>query len=196
MVVTMVLHPAGDINDYYLIIGSHTLAIMSIPISLVGFWGVTNKMGTENILSITAFAIIAMGLVAAMMAGIINGLAYPMFLKNYIADGTLDFSEAVEISLHYGFTLNQAMALVYIGAVCLSIFLWSLAIVKNGQFPKWIGYFGILLGAGGFTLILAGINLTSVGGFRIFIFGSVTWVIIIGYLLIKSKEENPETLNQ
>jgi len=182
MIITMVLHPAGDLEDYYLIIGTHSLAILSIPVSLLGFWGLTKRLNSDNIFSMAAFIIMSVGLFAVMNAAVINGLAYPLFTKGYneVSD------EIVSAILHYSFALNQAMTLVYIGASCLSILLWSVAILRNSKLPKWIGYFGILICIGAFVVLFSGYVLTDLHGFRIFIFGSVSWVLVIGYLLTRS----------
>ena len=164
MIITMVLHPAGDREDYYLIIGTHSLAILSIPISLLGFWGLSKRLNSDNIFSMAAFIIMTVGLFAVMNAAAINGLAYPLFIKGYqkMSD------EVVSAILHYSFALNQSMALIYIGAACLSILLWSVAIIKSSKFPKWIGYFGILIGTGSIVVLFSGYVLTDLHGFRIF----------------------------
>ena len=68
MVVTMILHPAGDLEDVTLIISTHSLAILSIPITLLGFWGLTRYMGTNYFLPMVSFITMALGLFAAMCA--------------------------------------------------------------------------------------------------------------------------------
>ena len=191
MIVTMILHPAGDMEDRSLIIGTHVLALLSIPISLVGFWGVTRRICTNSIFSLSAFITMSIGLFAAMCAAAISGLAYPMFRDYYLANSTSEID--IDVVLTYSFALNQAMALIYVGAMCVAMLLWSVAILQTIKLPKWLAYFGILLSAGYVILLVFGVNLTDLDGFRLFIFGSVTWVITAGYLLAKSTPDKENT---
>jgi len=57
---------------------------------------------------------------------------------------------------------------------------------KKFKVPKMDSYFGILIGTGAFVVLFSGYVLTDLHGFRIFIFGSVSWVLVIGYLLTRS----------
>ena len=187
MVVTMILHPAGDLEDVILIISTHALAVLSIPITLLGFWGLTRYMGVNNILPIVAFITMTVGLFAAMCAAAISGFAYPLFFE--FQQVTAETETAVNAVLHYSFALNQAMALIYVGASSLATLIWSIEIIMRKQFPTWLGIFGILLSASFVVLLLAGVNLTDLHGFRLFIFGTVGWVVVTGYLLSKVEVE-------
>jgi hypothetical protein len=69
MVVTMVLHPAGGSLEHLfkispLIMGTHTLAIISIPFCLYGFWGLARKLSADEFFSGLAFITILLGMFA------------------------------------------------------------------------------------------------------------------------------------
>src|SRR4030095_13213999 len=88
LVLTMVMHPAGGSVEHLiritpLIITTHAIAIFSLPFGLIGFWGLTRRIGTDNFWSMLAFSSICFGLIAAMLAAATNGLVMPMFLDGY-----------------------------------------------------------------------------------------------------------------
>src|SRR6185437_1275788 len=86
MIITMVMHPSGGNFEHLLkisalIMGTHTLAIISVPFTLYGFWGLTQKLNGDEFFSKIAFATILLGMFAVMCAAAINGLAMPMYLN-------------------------------------------------------------------------------------------------------------------
>lgn len=194
MLATMILHPVGGNIDHIIkisqiIIVSHSLAIASIPISLFGFWGLTKKLGSTNIFSLTAFITIVMGFFAAMMSAAVNGLALPFFLEDY-AESTPQTLVTIQRILDYNFAVNKATTMIYIAASCMSVLFWSIAIMRDTAFPKWIGYFGILLGSSAVILLVSGFVFNDLHGLRIFVFSTVTWVLVIGYLMRKRIKES------
>ncbi len=63
MIITMGLHPAGGSIEHLIrispvIIITHSLAIVSIPFMLFGFWGLTKMLYGQPLLSTFAFIII------------------------------------------------------------------------------------------------------------------------------------------
>src|SRR5665213_1636661 len=88
MIVTMVMHPSGGNFEHLLkisalIMGTHTLALISIPFTLYGFWGLTKKLSGDEFFSKVAFSTILLGMFAVMCAAAINGLAMPMYISLY-----------------------------------------------------------------------------------------------------------------
>ncbi len=192
MLVTMVLHPAGGdfqhlVLIFNIIIISHALAVLSVPFSLVGFWGLKDRLQGAPFLSHLAFAIIAVGLMAAVAAAAINGLALPLFVKRY-SDASAATLEAIRPILHYGSALNHAFDFILIGAVCLAVLLWSIAVIVTKRIPTWVGYYGLLLSALAILMLSLGFHFVDLHGFRWFIFGWVSWIIIIGVIMIKSPD--------
>ena len=189
IIVTMVLHPAGGSFEHLvsiipIIIISHSIALLAIPFCLVGFWGLTKRLADVYFLSITAFAIIAFGLVAVMCAGAVNGLVLPLFIKRY-KTASAETIDSIKPILTYNSTLNHAFDYIFIGAACLAILIWSIAILKTKAFPVWIGYFGLLLAFAAIGMLGAGFVFVNLTGFRVFIFGLVSWILLVGYLLRK-----------
>ncbi|MEL7001506.1 MAG: hypothetical protein AAFN93_02095 [Bacteroidota bacterium] len=190
MVLTMILHPVGgDIHHLIrisqVIIISHSLAIASIPINFYGFWGLTTKLGKTDIFSLLAFIIMGMSLLGAMLAASINGLALPFFVDHY-GEANADTINAIHPVLEYSFALNKAMTIIYIVGSCLSVSLWSMAIIKQKSLPVWIGYLGLSLGVIAVILLLSGFVFNDLHGLRIFVVGNVVWTILTAYSLIKA----------
>ncbi len=192
IVATMILHPSGGniehiIKIYNLIMITHAMAILCLPILTYGFYGLTKTLLDKNGISILAFIIISFGLVAVLFAAVFNGLVLPQFAMAY-SDSIHENSNVLRPIMDYGFSINRSLDYVFITACCLSIILWSGLIIRSLNFPKWIGYFGLVLIICALIGVLTGIGFTSLIGFRIFIFGLVSWILAAGSILIKSKK--------
>ncbi|WP_298546478.1 hypothetical protein [uncultured Aquimarina sp.] len=191
VIITMVFHPVGGNFEHLLKISkmaiiSHSLAIISIPILTFGFWGLTVRLGKNSSLSLLGFIIIVFGLLAGMMAAAINGLTLPFFIKRY-QDQSSEIIAKINYVIHYGFALNKAMDYIFITSCCLAILLWSITSIKKSILPKWIAYLGLILGITAVILLLSNVAFTNLYSFRIFIAGLVSWIILVGYVLIKTK---------
>jgi hypothetical protein len=187
MVVTMVMHPTHMGGHYTGIINtiSHSLAIAAIPFCLYGFWGLTKSFKSDGFFANCAFPIMAIGLLAGMLAAIINGLALTFFYQDF-ENATGTTMDTVDVVLHYSFALNSAMAYVFIGASLLATLFWSIEIINKERYSKWIGYYGALLVIVGIVLPFTGYEILAVSGFRLIIFGLVSWIVIMGIQLRKS----------
>jgi len=187
MTITMVMHPTGGSLEHLrhistMIIITHSLAILSIPVTLFGFWGLTKKLSAENPYSIGAFITMCVGMFAVLLAAAVNGLAMPFLISHY-SETTPEIRNSLTLLLTYNMSLNHAFDYIFIGGVCIAISLWSVVIIKTSDFPKWVGYFGLLtciLVVAGF---IAGFIFVDLTGFRVFIAGLVVWMVIVGVLL-------------
>lgn len=191
MVATMVLHPAGGsiaqiLKMLNVIVIAHSLAIFTLPFVAFGFYGLTISVLGKSQFSILALIIISFSLIAGLIAASINGLAIPIFLSKAVKNIPYD-ENLVKSLLHLAFSLNKAMDYVFVVGCSLSMGIWSSLIIKGSFFPKWIGYYGILLIV--FALIATSFNFSFINllGFRIFIFGMVSWIIGIGYFMKNSR---------
>ncbi len=189
MIITMVLHPSGGSIEHLLkikgvLIGSHGLAIFSLPFVGFGFWGLSNLLQTKSQLSMLGFFMSCFGLVAGMIAATMNGLTLPLYVSN--APNTLD-SNTLKAILTYGRYINIPMDYIMIVMLSCGITIWSFLIIRTDLFPKWIGYFGLMLIGFGVLGILLQFNFANLFGFRIFIFGMASWIIGMGYFMILKK---------
>jgi hypothetical protein len=191
--LTMAMHPVGgslaDIAHMKSAFTfSHGMAIFCLPFIAFGFWGLSTALTTNSKVSFLAFSIICFGLVAAMIAGTINGLVLPSFASKY-ASGSVDGSILHPIRV-YGNFINLSMDYIFIGAISLSIIIWSYLIVTKKKLAAWLGYYGLLIVLGTTTALLLKLNFTSVIGFSIYTFCVVSWIIASGVLLTISSKKN------
>ena len=190
MFATMVLHPSGGDLEYILeikviAIVSHSLAILSIPFTAFGFWGISRRLRELPFLSYLSFAIVITGLVAVMLAAALNGLVLPALAEMY-AGTSGETMEAGRALFRYNMTLNHAFDYIFMASWCLGILLWSIAIIKTKAFKAFLGWLGLLISIGMIITWISGFMLVDLHGFRIFIFGNLIWIVIAGIMLSRS----------
>jgi hypothetical protein len=190
MIFTMVLHPVGGGFEHLhkirrMLMIVHVVALLSLPFAAVGFWGLTKRLGTDNFFSISAFAFIAFGLVAVMIAATANGLILPIFIEKY-KDASAELTDTLKPILRYNTSVNQACDYLYTGSFCLAMLFWSIAVLYTKKLPVWIAYFGITLSIFVAVLFASGFAFTSLHGFRVFVSGIVLWVVMVGILLART----------
>lgn len=185
--VTMALHPSGGSLEHLarihnVIVVSHALAIASIPLLALGFWGLSIRLMTPSALSLLAFFTVLFGLVAVMLAGLFNGLVLPFFALRQPGQ-TGAALDTVKLILDYGFAINRSLDCVFIAAISIALGIWSGLILHTGRLPRWLGYGGswgvAFTGLGALTRF----DLLGLAGFRLFAFGLVSWVILTGWFL-------------
>lgn len=191
MLSTMALHPQGGsmkhlIETSRIIVISHSLALLAIPLLGVGFWGLLKRMGVDQFLPLLSFAMMTTGLIAGMLAATINGLALPIFIQN-VQHSTTDVVSSVKPILSNNIALNQAFDYVFLAAVSLSVLFWSIAILTLEKLSSWIGYLGLILSISALTMLISGFVFVNLHGFRLFIFSNVLWIILVGASLVRLK---------
>jgi hypothetical protein len=196
MVFTMVLHPMGGSVEYIqkiatIIMITHALAILSVPFWILGFWGLTRQLGDDGLIPLTAFIIMTIGLFAVVLAAAVNGLALPLFVTHYL-DATPEKLSAIKPIINYNTSLNHAFDLVYTGAFCLAVALWSIAILKTRRLPVWLGWSGVLLSLVTVASMTMGVFFTDLTGLRIFVSGFVIWTILLIISLRNSHDEQAD----
>jgi hypothetical protein len=192
LVFTLALHPAGGsiqhlIHISGMIIITHSIAILALPFGWIGCWGLTRKIGMDHFGSILALSILTLGLVAALIAAAANGLVLPIFLQHY-KDASPETQTAIGPILGYNFSVNHAFDYIYTGAFCLSIFCWSVAILRNRVLAGWIGWTGIALSVFTAAIFIAGTAVNSLHGFRIFAACIALWFLLMGIVLYGRKQ--------
>ncbi len=189
MIVTMALHPVGgDFNHLVKIVSigmiAHSIAIVSVPFVAYGYWGLTQKLAAASFLSKAGFSIMFFGLIAVMIAAATNGLILMDFVRSYegATEETIDSLRPFFVFIR---SFNHAFDFIFIGAVCLSMLMWSIAMLKTKSMPSWVAYFGIILSLAGIALFISGYELVHLTGFRLFVFGNVAWILVVGFYLRK-----------
>ena len=190
MIVTMVLHPVGgDFDQLIAILSigriSHVIALLSLPFVAFGFWGLTEKLG-NTVLARLSFLFMIFGLVAVMLAATVNGLILMDFVESYKGISGAEIATLKPI-FRLIRSFNHAFDFIFIGAVCISTGLWSLAIIWKKTMTSYLGWFGMVISLVALISLFVGFVFVDLHGFRVFIFGWVAWVLGVGYSLIKYK---------
>jgi hypothetical protein len=191
LVFTMVLHPAGGSVEHLikitgLIITTHAIAILSLPFGLVGFWGLTRKLGTDHFGSMLGFAMITFGLMAVMIAAATNGLIMPLYLQHY-KEATPEKIDSIKHILRYSFAINHAFDYIYTVAFCLAMICWSATILTTKKLSSWIGWSGIILAIAAAVIFISGMAVNHLMGFRLFVSGIVIWILLVGVALVREE---------
>jgi hypothetical protein len=192
-ILAMTIHPHGGDIEYIVKIKnvlsfSHSIAIFCLPFVGFGFLGLTSLLQTKSKISTLAFIIFSFGLLAAMIAGTINGFTLPEFASSYSAKSN-EISVVKKI-VEYGRFINIPMAAIFIGATSLSIAMWSFLIIQTIHISKWKGYFGLAIIAFGLFGLFFNFNFTDLFGFRIFMMSLVSWIILIGISMVKKSQDS------
>ena len=190
MVITMLHHPVGgDFNHLMristLAIISHSIAIGALPFFILGFLGMYFLYRT-SIYSLFAFILVCLSQISLLMAGAVNGLILPLYIRQY-KDADENFIVSLKPVLRYGYTINLVFDYVAIASLCAAICVWSMLVLKKGFLPRWIAWFGIALIAGILILLISKFSFTTVSGFTVFIFGLAGWVLAAGIQMTKIK---------
>ncbi|HAA14330.1 MAG TPA: hypothetical protein DCE41_22635 [Cytophagales bacterium] len=191
MVVTMVLHPTGGnveqiLRVKTLAISAHSLALLSLPVLLLGLWGLKNRLSASPYLAQSGYLWASFGLFAVMISAATNGLVLPRFAA-HLAEKPDFNGEVVHLISEYNWFVNQAYDFIFLLGMCGAIFCWSLAIWKTRMFPRWVAVFGFLLVAVALALFIGGVVLTDLHGFRFVILGLVVWLVVVGWQLGKAR---------
>lgn len=192
LLFTMVLHPAGSnvpglIRMSAMIIIVHSIAILSLPVGWAGFLGLTRRIGPDHFGSVCAFAFMTIGLIAAMMAAAFNGLILPLYLQRYAGESDAVLN-SLQTTLRYGFIINKAFDYIYTAAFCISILIWSIAILQTRKMTPWLGWIGIALAIVMLVVFFGGLlAANSLSGLQIFLGGIVLWILATGITLTKSR---------
>lgn len=186
---TIALHPTGGEIKHLLaaaniIIVSHAIAILAIPLLAIGFWGITSKLGTNAFFSILAFCTMMLGLIAGMIAAAINGLALPIYILNH-RESFLENEIFIYNIIRYNTAINQAFDYIFIGAISLAILLYSIAILQSKKFPIWIGYYGLSLMVIVALITVVGLSIVSLHGFSLFMIAIVIWILSMAISLYR-----------
>ncbi|RYU94201.1 hypothetical protein [Emticicia agri] len=189
--LTMLLHPSGGSLAHIAqikstLVFSHALAIFCLPFIGFGAWGLSVLLQTPGRIAMLPFFVFCTGLIAAMIAGAVNGLVLPFFVAKYYNAGIDE--QVLKAIIGYGRYLNASMDYIFISACAFAIGLWSAMILITARLPQWIAYYGFGCLMVGLVGVLTHFNFISVFGFRVFIFGLVSWLVLVGGLMFWEKE--------
>lgn len=193
-ILTMSLHPVAGAHAITpaqferlaaVMIAVHVLAIAGIPFLFLGALALTRRLDSPARIAMVALAIYTLSLVAVLIAPAISGLVGTEILRKIVAHGPA--SEQWRLLLDYNYMINQAFSRIYAVASCAAISLWSLMIVKSRALARALGIYGLVFAAAAIIAMACGLAM-DVHGFGLIVFGEAIWLIVVGILLMRTKE--------
>jgi hypothetical protein len=184
MIITMIFHPGGRIAPEQLEqmirlnIAVHSLALASIPVLLLGAWGMSRRLDGGDRLAWAGLVLFGLASVAVMIAGTLNGLVAPGLMRKIVA-ATPETREIWQAMLSYNFQVNQALARVYSVGASLAVLFWSVAILRYRTLGMGVAIYGIILGVVTAAGICSGLLTPDRHGFAILIFGQAIWFLLV-----------------
>lgn len=192
--ITMSMHPSGSalLNDYAATVTrnivAHGLALLSIPLSLIGALGISRRLrrGGSVASADLGFLTYAIAHVAVLVAATASGLMAPAVARRLTTPDPA--TEQIWRALfRYTGIINQSFATLYVVGLALAVGLWSVAIVRGAAFPRWVGAFGTVL-----SLALLAVLVLSRAHLDVHSFGLVVilqggWMIAVALPMIRGR---------
>ncbi len=193
LLVTMFFHPPGGNIEYLIktstvIVASHSVALLSIPFFLTGFWGLSQIWKHNTTVPTLSFFIMLIAQLAGMIAAAINGLALPLFVTNLRSPDP--DNEILILIVRNMLALNHAFDLIFLAGACVSILIWSISIIKTKPIPGGVGYFGILMSVATLGVMVVESIEINLHTFRLFMSGYMIWTVWVAILLYKKGRSN------
>jgi hypothetical protein len=188
MIITMALHPMGRIAPAELeavvrkLLAVHSVALASIPLLLLGAWGMARRLSGPDRLSWAGLGVFGYAVAAILTGAVFDGLVEPRLLQQIV--GTEGPTREVwQTIMKYNGIVDSAFVRVYVVAAGVAILLWSAAVVKNKQLGWGLALYGGLLGLITVIGVLAGMLRPQSHGFALVIVGEALWFLVAGAAL-------------
>jgi hypothetical protein len=184
MIITMISHPGGKISPAEVdhvartLIVVHSLALASIPVILLGAWGMTRRIGGADRLAWAGLVLYALASIAVMNAAVCDGLIAPVLMRKIVA-ASAETRDMWQTLMNFNFQLNQAFARVHAVGSSLAVVLWSVSILRYRALGLGVGIYGLVLGVATTVGICSGVLTPDRHGFGMLIFGQAVWFLFV-----------------
>jgi hypothetical protein len=195
-VLTMAFHPTG--SDFagesealgratHRAVGSHGLALVSIPAALFGFLGLSRWLGLRRAPVSAAFILYTISSGALLCAALVSGFVAPDLIRQLSGAGPAD-RPAWHALLAYNFLLNQAFAKVGVAAFSGAMIFWSASLPRSGALAKTAQVLGIAIGTATVLLLGHGVVRLDVRGFGGIVLSEAAWILPVAILLMRAPD--------
>lgn len=163
---------------------THILGLASIPVTLLGAFGISSRIGWNNITGLSAFIVYCFASIAVMLAAVADGLIGSSLAQEAI---NVDDSkrQLLMMALHYNFQLNQALAKVYVAGSSCAFILWSIALTRLGKSTSVLGIVGGVVGLCGLIVVLGGHIQMNAHGFGLVVLVQAIWIVLVAIWLFR-----------
>ncbi len=190
--VTMAMHPTAHLmlDDYARYaprnVFAHGIALVAIPLTLVGYGAVARRLlPYGGAWARLGHACLAVAQGAVGMAAVASGLiATTMVSRILSSTGTAqDLARAL---LGYTGAINQAFAAVFVVGWSVAVVAWSVAILRGPAFARWLGWYGLVVGAVLLAVTGLGRLRLDVHHFGLIVLVQGVWALAVGAQLVRT----------
>jgi hypothetical protein len=195
-VAGMAVHPTGGTNimenvrnlvedgDFNMAV--HFSLIATYLVLVLGFVGLSDWLGLDRIF-------VRGGLIAycaSVVAGIAAAISGPIAMRTMAfayAKATPDQAEYIVSAFRVAGAQNFGWGRMWMIVLSAAILLWSVELIRREGMARYLGYFGLAVGAAGVVGIpLALIPLTP-SSLVILVFAQTAWSVGAGLLLVRNR---------
>lgn len=193
MLVTMSIHPSG--HELFepggfetarrLAVGTHALALASMPLSFLGTLALARRLAGPDRLAVAGLVLYGFALVAGMVAAAISGLVAPELARGML-DAAAGERALWNALLEGNHEVNQAFAKILVFGSSAAIVLWSAAILRSHALARWVGLYGLVASAVVVLALGSGHVRLDVHGFGLIVLAQAVWFLAVGVQLVRA----------
>lgn len=197
MVAFMAIHPTLQSHELHdVVTGLSRVAVFNgfvhgtlcalAVLSIVGYWGLSERLGLGWTLVRAGLAFYAFSIVAGVLAGTINGFVITALAKSY-KQVPPEKWEAVRPLLVLCHEANAALARMDVVGGSLAIFAWSIALAHRSGSARWLGWMGLVIGVAPVAALALGKLPMTVHGFGAFVVLQAVWGVMAGVHMLRGR---------
>ena len=197
-IVTMIFHPTGaDVtannenaaHSIQVAIYTHGFGIGSLPLSFLGFWGLSLLLGLERILTRIALAFYGFGAIAGMCAAVCSGFGATALAIIMLKTTDESSKQILQTVYSYNMFMNQGFSKILVVFSSVAVICWSISFLKKQGFGKILGVLGCVVGGMSLLTFFAGVLHLDVHGFGLFVFAQALWTILVAVWMFRLEDE-------
>jgi len=159
----------------------HALGIASLPLLLLGGFGVTRWLGGSQPWPAAAFACFGLAQLAALNAAVAGGFLAPWVIRQMAADESE--VRLWRLLFRYTVEVNQTFARVMVLGLSLALVLWSVSLAGRKGAGRALGLAGVPLGLVVSGALLIGRLPVNAHGVGMVVIAHLVWSIGVACLL-------------
>lgn len=190
--ITMAMHPTahlmlGDFATYApRNVIAHGIALVAVPLTLVGYGAVARRLLPHAAASARLGHVgIAIAQGAVSIAAIASGLIATAMASRILASTGAE-QDLARALLTYTGVVNQAFATVFVVGWSLAMTVWSVVIIRSGAFARWLGWYGLAVGATLLVVTALGRLRLDVHHFGLIVIAQGIWTLAVGAQLVRT----------
>lgn len=190
---TMAMHPTAHLmlDDFARYAPrnriAHGIALLAVPLTLVGYGAVARRLVPHAAAWVRlGHACIAIAQGAVSVAAVASGLIATTMVSRILASTGAE-QDLARALLSYTAVINQAFAAVFVVGWSAAIVAWSAAIIRSAALARWLGWYGLVVGAVLLAVTALGRLRLDVHHFGLIVLGQGVWTLAAGAQLVRTR---------